>query len=125
GSGSSVGSTGTSPGSAASPGPSPSSAADVAKPFLAILSDPSFAAHCTISGRLTIGSTPYPLSGAFDLGGGDSHQVLTVAVPGAPRTSESIRAAGVAYEKRGALWFQKPTEDATSSKDLASALRAM
>jgi len=119
------GSIGTTVGAAASPGPTPSSGTDAAKPFLAVLSDPSFAAHCTISGRLTVGSTPYPLSGTFDLGRGDSHQVITVAIPGEPRTNESITAAGTDYIKRGALWFVKPAEDATSSKDLASALRTM
>ena len=125
GSGSPGAGTGTIDEAAASPGPSPSSGPDAAKLFVAILTDPSFAAHCTISGRLTVGSTPYPLSGAFDVGGGDSHQVVTVAIPGAPQTSESIDAGGVAFEKRGALWFEKPAADATSSKDLASALRTM
>jgi hypothetical protein len=107
-----------------SPGPTPSSSPDAAKSF-SRSSRESFAAHCAISGRLTVGSAPYPLSGAFDVGGGDSHQVLTVATPGAPQTSESIKAAGIDYVKRGALWFVKPAEDATSSKDLASVLRTM
>ena len=119
------GSIGTAGGAAASPGPTPSSSPDPSKPFLAILTAPSFAAHCTISGKLTVGSTPYALSGAYDVGGHDSHQVLTVATPGTPQTSELIDAAGVAYVKRGGLWFEKPATDATSSKDLASALRTM
>ena len=113
---------------ATSPGPTPAATprADAAKPFLSILTSDTFAARAAISGELTLGPTAYPIAGTFEVHGADNRQALTVSIPGAMQTSESVRVGGVSYVRRGGLWFETPAAGAgAGSGDLASAFRTM
>jgi hypothetical protein len=114
---------------ASPPHPSPSQAptADVAKRFLAILTGPTFTANATITGEVTIGSARFAVSGTSAIRGADNRQAITIAIPGAPQTTESLTTDGVSYAKRQGHWFVKPAAPtgSTTGPDLASAMRSV
>lgn len=116
-----------SPTATSTPAPSPTPKPDVAKPFLAILTSRTFAATAKIAGEFRLGSATFPVTGTYDVRGSDNRQSMTIAIPKATQTTESLTAAGVTYTKRGGLWFVKPAAAAGSSSgaDLASSLRSL
>jgi hypothetical protein len=105
------------------PKPTPTPKVDAEKPFLAVFTSGTFAATATISGTLSLGSVSYPVTGTLDVRGPDNRQIMTIAT----QTTESIKAGGVAYVKRGGLWFVEPAASAGSSAnaDLASSMRSI
>jgi hypothetical protein len=126
--------------SVATGGPAPSRAApspsilgtqrpatDVAASFIKILGSGAFRANATIAGEMTLGSATFSLTGTSAFNGPDSHQTMTVAIPGAPQRVETLTVGGVSYIDRGGLWFQKPAESpgSGSTSDFNSAMRSM
>lgn len=109
------------------PSPSPTPTVDAAKPFLAIFTNPRFAANATITGTIEVGAVSYPVSGAYDIRGTDNRQSLTVAIPNASQVTESVTTAGITYVQKGSLWYVKPaaTTPATGNASLASAMRSI
>ena len=78
----------------ARPSPAASAKVDAARSFLALLMSPGFAAEATITGQLTVDSASFPISGTSAFRGPDNRQSISVAIPGAPQTSESITTGG-------------------------------
>ena len=126
---------GGSPGASANPTAGPSSSpapTPSASPSTGARTDPvagfrtrfagGFAAEADITGELTIGGIAYPITGSYQVRGGDNHLVMNL--PGAP-TTETLAVGGVSYERRGGLWFERPASPGAASGGLASAMRAV
>ena len=111
----------------ARPSPAASAKVDAARSFLALLMSPGFAAEATITGQLTVDSASFPISGTSAFRGPDNRQSISVAIPGAPQTSESITTGGVSYAKSKGVWLVKPAKPAgaPAGGDLPSAMRSI
>jgi hypothetical protein len=58
--------------------------------------------------------------------GPDNRQSISVAIPGAPQTSESITTGGISYAKSKGVWLVKPAKPSgPAGGDLASAMRSI
>jgi len=110
-----------------SPLPSKPPPKDAVAPFLAVFTSQHFVAQAAVTGDLTVNTVSYPITGTMGIDGADNHQALTIAIPGAPQVTESIKVNGVTYDKHGQSWFEKPASKpgATSDPDLATSLHAV
>ena len=86
------------PAASATPSPTPV-AADVSEPFLAIISDPAYAADADVSGTMAIGGVEGTVSGGVSFSGPDSASSLTISIAGQEQTNESIDLGDDAWER--------------------------
>ena len=90
------------------PAGSPSApAVDVAAAFTEQLEDLSRATRLEIEGEFAFAGTRAPIEGHMDVRGADTHTVITIAIPGATTTSDSMVVDGASYELVAGAWFEK------------------
>lgn len=105
------------------PAPTPTSAG-VAKEFLARL----LAARTgvmAISGSIAVGTVEVPISGTITISGEDSQSIITLEVPGASQTQESIRVGTQQWNRSaGGPWVLNPTPN-DRTKSLSAFLQTL
>jgi hypothetical protein len=117
-----VESPGTSAGPAASDAP-PETAPPAIAPgdaFVAVVTDPAFAATADVTGTRTIGGTTTTTTGTLALSGSSWHLVRTATTGKARSTVEASSIGGTGYVKAGAEWFE--ASDAAGSGLVAAVL---
>ena len=85
-------------------------AVDVAAAFTEQLEDLAKATRLEVDGEFAFGAVRAPIEGRMDIRGPDTHTVLTISIPGAPTTSESMVVDGTAYELVAGAWFEKAAD---------------
>src|SRR5262249_54736721 len=92
--------------SGAPPASSSGAAMDTAAAFVAVLSNPSFAADIAVTGIRQAGTTSERTTGAIDLAAGAYRVALQRAVKGRVTATDRIGAGQDRFLKRLGLWFQ-------------------
>jgi hypothetical protein len=90
----------------ASPPASPSPAIAPGDAFVAVVTDPAFAATATLAGGRAIGKVRTTTTGTLELSGSSWHLVRTATTGSARSTAEAIAVGGTRYVKAGAEWFE-------------------
>ena len=99
---------------------------DVAKQFLATLSQKDFASRLSVSGSLTVGTLTFPVGGQGALAGSDSDSTLTIVLPAGEQTMQTISVGNEKFERRnGGPWLRQPQPTGGGGETLGSVLRAI
>ena len=107
------------------PTPNPTATVDVSKPFLAILTSPTFSAEMSLKGTVRVNGISYPISGTASVNGPDHVDSMTIGYTTAPQTSRSMTVGGVTYLDRSGRWFEKPATAGPTTGGLSAALKAI
>jgi hypothetical protein len=121
------------PAQTASPSPSPTPTVaptpsptpiDTAAAFVKVMANPQFSANVVVTGKLTIGKLEVAMSGEMALSGRDSRSSITLDMPGAPQTTESVTVGVDGYKrtKPGPWLGEAKSSSGTSMTDALARL---
>jgi hypothetical protein len=95
---------------------------DVAEAFVSALSDPQYQARMTVTGSMTISGVVFPITGVTEVSRGDSHNLLSIALPGGDQTTETIKVAGTSYEVDHGVWVKSSPTAASAGGTTGTSL---